>query len=153
MNCIYCSCDKTEVIETRESADGGIIRRRRFCPECKRRFTTYEKPERYDLKVIKKNGELQDFDKEKLLDSIHKACKGQDVTEVTLIKISDQIEDEILSLKKPEISAHDIAKEVLKKLLKLDEVAFIRYASYQYDVHSIEDIVELKDKTVKDISK
>lgn len=152
MNCIYCNFDKTEVIETRESSDGIVVRRRRLCPKCERRFTTYEKPEKYDLKVIKKNGEIEDFDKEKLLESIRKACKGQDITDLTMIKISNTIEKDLLSLGKPEVSVRDIAKEVLDKILKLDEVAFLRYASYQYEVRSVEDLVTLKDKIIKQIS-
>ncbi len=152
MNCIYCDFDKTEVIETRESSDGIVVRRRRSCPKCERRFTTYEKPEKYDLKVIKKNGEIEDFDKEKLLESIRKACKGQDITDLTMIKVSNNIEKDLLSLGKPEVSVRDIAKEVLNKILKLDEVAFLRYASYQYEVRSVEDLVTLKDKIIKQIS-
>lgn len=151
MNCIYCDFERTEVIETRESSDGIVVRRRRSCPECGRRFTTYEKPEKFDLKVIKKNGEVEDFDKDKILESLRKACKGQDITELTLIKIADKIERDLLSFRKPEVSVKDIAKEVLKNIIELDEVAFLRYASYQYEVRSVEDLVELKEKTIKDI--
>ncbi len=153
MNCIYCDFERTEVIETRESSDGIVVRRRRSCPECERRFTTYEKPEKFDLKVIKKNGEIEDFDKDKILESLRKACKGQDITELTMIKVADKIERDLLSLRKPEVSVKDIAKEVLKKIIELDEVAFLRYASYQYEVRSVEDLVKLKEKTIADISK
>lgn len=151
MNCIYCNFERTEVIETRDSAEGLVVRRRRFCPKCDRRFTTYEKPEKFDLKVVKKNGELELFEKEKVLDSFRKACKGRNITDLTMIKIADQIEDELLSLRKAEIPSTEIAKYVLRKLLSLDEVAFLRYASYQYEVESVEALVELKDRTIKDI--
>lgn len=152
MHCIYCNHNKTEVIETRDAAEGQVVRRRRQCLSCGRRFTTYEKSERTDLKVIKKSGVVEDFDVDKIRDSLFKSCKGQDITDLTILKLSDQITDELVALKNPEIKSTDIAKNILKKLLKLDEIAFVRFASYQYEMDSASDFEKLKDKAMQDLS-
>jgi len=151
MRCIYCNFEKTEVIETRDNSDGQVVRRRRQCLDCKRRFTTYERSERFDLKVIKKSGAVEDFDKEKIKDSLFKSCKGQNITDLTILQLADQIVDELLSRKKSEIQTKAVAKSIMKKLLKLDEVAFVRFASYQYDVDSAEDFEVLKERATKDM--
>ena len=151
MRCIYCNHEKTEVVETRDSSEGRVVRRRRECVECKRRFTTYEKSKKFDLMVVKKSGAVEEFDKEKIKDSLFKACKGQEITDLTILKLTDWITQELLSLKQSEISTTDIAKIILRKLQKLEEVAFIRFASYQYDVDSVEGFEALKEQAVKDI--
>jgi len=151
MKCIYCGNDRTEVVETRESNNGTVTRRRRECSVCSRRFTTYEKAEKYDLVVVKKSGATEDFDKEKIRESLFKACKGQDITDLTILKLTDQIEQDLLLGKKPQIETKDIARLILRKLHDLDEVAFIRFASYQFHVDSIGDLEELKEKAMKEI--
>lgn len=108
MRCIYCNFDKTEVVETRDNSAGQVVRRRRQCLGCKRRFTTYERPEKFDLKVVKKSGAIEDFDKSKVRDSLYKACKGQDITDLTILKLVEQISDELVSQKKPEIQVEEI---------------------------------------------
>lgn len=151
MHCIYCKNSKTEVIETRDAGEGTIVRRRRECLKCNRRFTTYERPEKFDLVIVKKSGATEEFDKEKIRESLFKACKGQQITDLTILKLTDQIEEDLLQLGKPEISTGDVARMILKKLRDLDEVAFIRFASYQYHVNSIDELETLKEKAAKDI--
>lgn len=152
MHCIYCYHDKTEVIETRDSGEGLVVRRRRECTKCDRRFTTYEKAEKFDLMVVKKNGELEDFDADKLKDSLYKACKGRDITDLTILKLVEQIEQELLLSRKKQVTTEEIAKTVLRKIVDLDEVAFIRFATYQYDLNGLEDLERMKQEAIKDIT-
>ena len=152
MRCLYCNFEKTEVIETRDNSDGQVVRRRRQCLECERRFTTYERSEKFDLKVIKKSGAVEAFEKKKVRDSLYKSCKGQNITDLTILKLVDQISEELLSQKKPEIQASEVAKSIMRKLLDLDEVAFVRFASYQYELDSASDFEKVKEKAIQDIS-
>jgi len=87
----------------------------------------------------------------KLRESLYKATKGQDITELTLINLTDKIEKELLAANGSKVNTMDIARTILRKLYDLDEVAFLRFASYQYDVESIEDLEKLKEKVISDL--
>lgn len=135
MRCVYCG-NKTKVINKR-NIDSGV-RRRRECLKCKRRFTTYEKAE-VDLIVIKKDGRREKFDREKLKRGILKACEKRPVSIEKIDKMIAEIEEEIRKSKKKEIKSKIIGELVMKKLKKLDKVAYIRFASVYREFKDIDD--------------
>ncbi len=129
MKCPFCGYDDTRVIDSRPSEDGSTIRRRRNCEKCQKRFTTYEKVETMPLIVIKKDGSRQTFDREKLIERILRACHKRKVSITEIEKLADEIENAALSSMNKEISTSEIGEKVLMGLWKMDEVAYIRFAS------------------------
>jgi transcriptional repressor NrdR len=148
MLCPYCSHDQTSVLESRESEDGIVIRRRRECNKCAKRFTTYERIEVIDLKVVKKDGQLEDFDREKIKGGIVRACEKRPCNEEDIENIVDDIEMRLLNRKSTEISSSDVGRMVLTRLKKLDEVAYLRFASVFLE---FADVNEFK-KIIREIS-
>jgi transcriptional repressor NrdR len=128
MKCPFCSSSKIEVIDTRDS-DDNRIRRRRVCKKCKRRFTTYEEIEKEDLFVIKKDGRREKFDRHKLLVGIQKSCEKRPISMEKIESIVNWIERKLRSYDKKEIKSSLIGELVIKKLREIDEVAYIRFAS------------------------
>lgn len=116
-------------MESRDSEDGNVIRRRRECSKCGKRFTTYERIENLDLKVIKKDGKKENFAREKIKNGIQKACEKRPVENEQIERIIDDIEMRFVNRKSTEISSSDIGRMVLTRLKKLDKVAYIRFAS------------------------
>ncbi len=129
MFCLFCRHTDTEVIETRLSEDGTKIRRRRFCPKCQKRFTTYERVEELPLLVIKKDGRRERFDRDKLREGILKACEKTTVTADQTEQIVSQIETELKQHDTTEIESKTIGNLVAKQLKKIDKIAYIRFAS------------------------
>lgn len=129
MFCIFCQNQDTEVIETRLSEDGKSIRRRRRCPKCDKRFTTYERVEELPILVVKRDGRRERFDKEKLRRGIIKACEKTKVTLEEIEKIITEIEGELKSKESTEVESKTIGNLVARHLKKLDKVAYIRFAS------------------------
>ena len=129
MICPYCSNQESAVLESRDSEDGNVIRRRRECSKCGKRFTTYERIENLDLKVIKKDGKKENFAREKIKNGIQKACEKRPVEDEQIERIIDDIEMRFVNRKSTEISSSDIGRMVLTRLKKLDKVAYIRFAS------------------------
>lgn len=129
MLCPYCNSEKTSVLESRDSEDGAVTRRRRECQNCGKRFTTYERVENIDLKVVKKNGNLEDFDREKIKTGIFKACEKRPVNEEEIEKIIEDIEMRLLNRQSTQVSSSDIGRMVLTRLKHLDKVAYLRFAS------------------------
>jgi len=135
MKCIYCGCE-THVTDKRESPDG--TRRRRECLKCKKRFTTYEKSEQGSIIVVKKDGRREGFSREKIRNGIIKACEKRPIETK---KIDDMINDieETLRKKGKEIKTEVIGKMIMNKLKKLDDVAYIRFASVYMNFKDIKD--------------
>ncbi len=129
MTCPYCNFKETNVLESRVLPEGSGMRRRRECKKCGKRFTTYEKVVSLDLKVIKKDGRLEDFDREKVLKGIRKACWKRNVTEEQMIDLVDDLELRLLNRRTTKIPSCDIGKLILSRLKKLDDVAYLRFAS------------------------
>jgi transcriptional repressor NrdR len=138
MNCPFCNFTETKVVDSRETADGKITRRRRECSKCKARFSTYEEVELLRLAVIKRDGSKVDYDKGKIESGIRKALEKRPVTQEKLSKLMGDIEYDIRTIEKPEITTREIGKLVLKKLRELDEVAYVRFASVYKSFGSIE---------------
>ena len=139
MKCPFCGYDDTRVIDSRPSEDGSTIRRRRNCEKCQKRFTTYEKVETMPLIVIKKDGSRQTFDREKLIERILRACHKRKVS-IT------EIENAALSSLNKEISTSEIGEKVLMGLWKMDEVAYIRFASVYREFADLDSFLEDLDR-------
>ena len=149
MLCPYCNANKTGVLESRDSEDGAVTRRRRECQECGKRFTTYERVENINLKVVKKDGRLEDFNREKIKSGVQKACEKRPVEEEEIEKIIEGIEMRLLNRKSTEISSSDIGRMVLTRLKKLDKVAYLRFASVFLEFENVEEFKKQISKIKK----
>lgn len=129
MICLFCKNQDTEVIETRISENGTVVRRRRQCPKCEKRFTTYERVEDLPVLVIKRDGKRERFDREKLRRGIIRATGKTTVTAEQIENIVNQAETEIKQGDETEIESKAIGNLVAKHLKKIDKVAYIRFAS------------------------
>lgn len=138
MNCPFCNNTDTKVVDSRETGDGKITRRRRECEKCNTRFSTYEEVEILRLSVVKKDGRKEDYDKGKIEAGIKRALVKRPVSEEKAAKLLGDIEYDIQSLEKPEVTTREIGKIVLKKLKEVDEVAYVRFASVYKSFGSIE---------------
>ena len=129
MRCSQCHFEDTKVIESREAGDGQAIRRRRSCPSCNYRFTTCERVERPQLIVIKNDGTRELFSREKLLAGLYHACEKTPVTNLQLERLVSDIEQEIYACGDPEIETKKLGEKIMDRLAKLNEVAYVRFAS------------------------
>ena len=129
MKCPYCTKIDNKVIDSRLSKDGRMIRRRRECVECGRRFTTYEKLEEVLPMVVKKDGRREPFNREKIISGIRKACQKLPVSMTSIEEFVDTLELYFQELGKKEIDSSDIGESVITKLKEWDEVAYVRFAS------------------------
>jgi len=140
MYCIFCKNAETEVIETRVSDDGTTVRRRRQCPKCQRRFTTYERVEELPILVIKRDGRRERFSRDKLRSGIFKSSEKTSVTSSQIEKIISQIEQELKQMDTSEVESKQLGTWVAKWLKQIDKVAYIRFASVFKRFVDIEDI-------------
>jgi transcriptional repressor NrdR len=129
MKCPFCPKDESKVIDSRVSKDGGIIRRRRECEGCGKRFTTYERVEEPLPAVAKKDGRREAFDRAKIAAGIRKACEKRPVSTETIDSLVDRVERWALELGETEVSSTAIGGRVMGELQGLDEVAYVRFAS------------------------
>ena len=146
MRCPFCQDAENKVIDSRESHEGSVIRRRRECLQCKRRFTTYERVEELYPLIVKKDGRRETFDREKLLAGLKKACEKRPVS-------ADQLEETVVAIERllqgageKEVPSSVIGEEVMRRLHALDEVAYVRFASVYRSFRDISEFMEeLKD--------
>ena len=138
MRCPWCGHNEDKVVDSRPAERGGAIRRRRQCLSCGRRFTTYERVEQLALVVVKRDGATEPWDREKMVSGIHKALVNRRVTEEQVEALVTKIEER-LRRKGPEITSQQIGLEVLSNLQKLDQVAYVRFASVYKDFQEIGD--------------
>jgi len=148
MFCLFCKHTDTEVIETRLSEDGSTIRRRRQCPKCQKRFTTYEKIEELPILVIKRDGRRERFDRDKLRKGILKASEKTLISADQVEKIISEVESELKQEDSTELESHKIGTMVAKKLKSLDKIAYIRFASVFRRFVDVEDF----EKEIKKLS-
>ncbi|MBW3019043.1 transcriptional regulator NrdR [Candidatus Woesearchaeota archaeon] len=127
MRCPYCLKDETKVLDSRGSEDA--IRRRRECEQCSKRFTTYERVEIMDISVVKKDGKVETFDRDKILKGVQKAFEKRPIKQEKIDQIVSSIEARIRNSDKTEIKSKKIGAMVMEELQKHDEVAYIRFAS------------------------
>ena len=145
MKCPYCKYTERKVIDSRPTVDGESIRRRRICQQCGKRFTTYETIESRSLMVIKKDGSRQQYDREKLMRGILKACQKRPVTKAQMDDLLSNIEKELYDQQEDEVSSMTIGEMVVERLIDIDEVAYIRFASVYRDFDDVDSFMaELK---------
>lgn len=141
MHCPSCRADDTKVIDSREADEGAAIRRRRLCPQCSHRFTTFERLEELPLSVVKTHGGREPFDRNKVLSGIRAACKGRPVTAEQMVAIAESVEDEV-RMTGSEVSSAQVGVVVLDRLRELDAVAYLRFASVYKNFDEAADFVE-----------
>jgi transcriptional repressor NrdR len=141
MECPYCQFTDSRVLESRSTESGQSIRRRRECLKCKHRFTTYERLEFVPVTVIKRNEEREYFDRSKLLRGMVHACQKTGLSTDTLEQIVDEIEAQLQSRARREVTTTEIGDLVLEQLKPLNEVAYIRFASVYRQFQGINDFV------------
>lgn len=153
MKCKFCGFADSKVIDSRTSEDNMTVRRRRECPKCGRRFTTFEEYETTPILVVKRDGNRQAFDKEKLKRGIIKACEKRPVTIDQIDEIVDLIQKDINNTFLKEIDSNEIGQKVMEQLKRIDEVAYVRFASVYRQFKDISNFIELLDDFKKDLSK
>ena len=136
MYCPFCRNPDSRVVDSRVSDDGSSIRRRRQCTECGRRFSTVETA---SLSVAKRSGVAEPFSRSKVINGVRKACQGRPVTDDDLAMLAQEVEESIRASGSAEIDANDVGLAILGPLQKLDQVAYLRFASVYQDFDSLED--------------
>lgn len=142
MRCPFCQHPDSDVIDTRKLNSGESIRRRRKCPSCGKRFTTYERVESVSLTVVKKNGEREPYDREKMMRGVRTACYRRPVSAQHLEQFANDVEAALMALDEPEVASSTIGDIVMRHLRELDDVAYIRFASVY---RSFADIGKLRE--------
>ena len=133
MKCPFCGILEDKVVDSRLSKEGEAIRRRRECFSCKQRFTTYERVEEMALMVIKKDGRRETFDRQKILQGLKKACEKRPISVMTLEEVANKIEKGLLERGDTEIPSSIVGEEVMNRLMDLDKIAYVRFASVYKD--------------------
>lgn len=152
LKCAKCNHKHSRVLDSRPIEDGETIRRRRECERCEFRFTTFERKEVTPIIIVKKDDTRQEFSREKLIRGLMRACEKRPVTIEEIEEIAFEVGQEIRNLEKPEISSQKIGELVLERLSKVDEVAYVRFASVyrQFDnintfLDELKEILQKKD--------
>ena len=149
MKCPFCGNADTQVVETRVSEDGDVIRRRRQCADCEKRFTTYERPDVTFPAVVKKDGRRIDYQREKLLASMKLALRKRPVSTEQIDGAVERIEEKLLNLGVRELPSTRIGELVMRELRKLDKVAYVRFASVYRSFEDIDEFKTLVDEVRK----
>jgi len=143
MICPYCNIQNDKVIDSRLIKNGELIRRRRECLNCEKRYTTFEYIEKIMFSIVKKDGRLERFDRKKLEEGIRLACSKRPVTPENIKNLVDKIVDKLCKLRVKKIPHKTIGKFVMKELKNIDHVAFVRFASVYRKFETKEDFVEV----------
>ena len=152
MRCPKCACQDDKVIDSRSSREGATIRRRRECLACQYRYTTYEEIEHEGLMVVKRDGRLEDYSKEKLRSGIKKACQKRPVSTKAIEDLVEKIEADVVAHFEREVPCAEIGERVMDGLRALDEVAYVRFASvyrrFQEATEFVKVVNNLENKTL-----
>ena len=138
MICPFCGFREDRVIDSRESREGDVIRRRRQCLSCERRFTTYERTDEIPYMVVKKDGRREKFDRQKVLSGLLKACEKRPVSMAKLAEIVDEVEAKLVDSSERELSTTQIGEILMARLAALDKIAYVRFASVYRDFQDVE---------------
>ncbi|MFY9313902.1 MAG: transcriptional regulator NrdR [Tepidanaerobacteraceae bacterium] len=142
MKCPFCGNMESKVMDSRPTEEGTIIRRRRECPSCKKRFTTYERVDELPLTVIKKSGIREVFDTHKIINGLIKACEKRPISIEMMQEIGNDIEKELKNNMELEVESKKIGEMVMDRLKELDEVAYVRFASVYRQFKDIDSYIE-----------
>jgi transcriptional repressor NrdR len=146
MKCPFCGHLGDKVVDSRESKEGEVIRRRRECLDCARRFTSYERIDEIPYMVVKKDGSRERFDRQKLIGGLLKACEKRPVSVSSLEQVADRVESALQDRLEKEITTEEIGAFVMNELRRLDKVAYVRFASVYRHFRDINEFMtELKD--------
>lgn len=136
MRCPFCRADDSRVVDSRVAEDGSVIRRRRQCQVCNRRFSTVESS---SLSVVKRSGVVEPFSRSKIVSGVRKACQGRPVSDDDLALLAQRVEEDVRATGASQVDAHEIGMAILGPLRELDEVAYLRFASVYRAFDSLED--------------
>ena len=142
MKCPYCGEVDNKVIDSRLSKDGNVIRRRRECIICSRRFTTYEHIEEIPIMIIKKDGRREVFSREKVRSGMKKACEKRDISMNIIEEFIDELERDLRETGEKEIPAAEVGEKIMSRLHELDDVAYVRFASVYREFKDVNDFVD-----------
>lgn len=142
MRCPYCKLDNDKVIDSRSAAEGTIIRRRRTCLECGKRYTTYEQVEQTPIRVIKKDGSRVSFDSQKMLSGLLKACEKRPVPTEKLTQLVRGLEREVIENFDREVETRWIGERIMEALKEIDQVAYVRFASVYREFKDVNDFAD-----------
>lgn len=148
MHCSFCQNPDTKVVDTRISEDGHSIRRRRECPKCAKRFTTVETTM---LLVVKRSGNVEQFDRNKVISGVRKACQGRPINEDDLKMLGQRVEEDLRSRGLAQVKSDEVGKAILKPLRDLDMVAYMRFASVYQNFENLEDFQHAIDELKGDM--
>lgn len=143
MRCPFCEGLRDRVVDSREAQNGQVIRRRRECLDCHRRFTTYERSEEIPFMVVKKGGRREPYDRSKILSGLLTACQKRPVSPQQLEEIVEAVEQQLADSPDREIQSEDIGRTVMSRLRQIDKVAYVRFASVYLD---FKDVFEFMDE-------
>jgi transcriptional repressor NrdR len=150
LKCPFCAHPESKVIDSRESAAGDVIRRRRECEKCEKRFTSYERLDDVFPPVVKKDGRREPYDRHKLVAGLRKACSKRPVSEERIDEAADAIERSLVESDAKEVSANALGERVMTALRGLDEVAYIRFASVYRQFRDIDEFRVELEKMARD---
>ncbi len=142
MKCPFCDDVEDKVVDSRMAKEGEVIRRRRECLSCKRRYTTYERVEETMPAVVKKDGRREPFDRSKIVSGLKKACEKRPISTATIETVTDRIEKRIQDMGETEIVSTAVGEEVMKELSLLDQVAYVRFASVYREFKDIDQFMD-----------
>lgn len=141
MRCPYCHVDNDRVLDTRAADEGYMVRRRRVCTSCSRKFGTLEKIEQLLLRIVKRDETREPLDREKIRRGIERACSKRSIGSTMIERVVQEIESDIYREFESEVPAKEVGRIVMKHLAKLDEVAYIRFASVYHEFHNANDFI------------
>jgi transcriptional repressor NrdR len=157
MRCPYCRHPDSRVVDSREADDGQLIRRRRSCPECGKRFTTVEEAV---LAIVKRSGVTEPFSRTKIMAGVRKACQGRPVTDDAIAVLAQKVEDTIRARGTAEVPSHEVGLAILGPLRELDQVAYLRFASvykafdsldeFEKEIAALREATDEREATVRD---
>lgn len=150
MNCPYCSHFETKVVDSRPTDEGQAIRRRRECLKCKKRFTTYEKVEEIPIVIVKKDGNRESFNRNKVINGLIRACEKRPVSMQIIEKTVDEIERHLHNSMEKEIPSEYIGELVMNSLKEIDDVAYVRFASVYRHFKDINTFMDELNKLLKE---
>lgn len=142
MKCPFCDELEDKVVDSRMAKEGEVIRRRRECLGCKRRYTTYERVDEVLPVVVKKDGRRESFDRSKILAGLKKACEKRPISTATIEAVTDRIEKRIQEMGETEIESRIVGEELMKELHQLDQVAYVRFASVYREFKDIDQFMD-----------
>jgi transcriptional repressor NrdR len=142
VKCPFCDEIEDKVVDSRMAKEGEVIRRRRECLGCKRRYTTYERVEEILPMVVKKDGRRESFDRTKILAGLKKACEKRPISTGTIEDVTDRIEKRIQEMGETEIESRIVGEELMKELHQLDQVAYVRFASVYREFKDIDQFMD-----------